>query len=79
MFGNLVRWAAAVEAQHPATSGLTEIGEQVQLLPGSVGCEDQMRRTRRGPIASLGPYVAYNTHSRHLHMGSREGLHVCDG
>jgi hypothetical protein len=30
-------------------------------------CEDQRRRTRRGPIASRVTYVVYNMHSRHLH------------
>jgi hypothetical protein len=33
-----------------------------------MNCEDQSRRTRRGPVASRVTYVAYNMHSRRLQM-----------
>jgi hypothetical protein len=33
----------------------------------AIPCEDQRRRTRRGPISSRVTHVAYNMHSRRLH------------
>jgi hypothetical protein len=41
-------------------------------------CEDQRRRTRRGPVASRVTYVACNMHSRHLQTPPRSGVDVSE-